>query len=186
MSLSRFVPVAEWFHIFLSDTVLTSRFSKSLGMKILFSALCEACHEFLIAILFRLSAEYFVTYFRFQGRACSGSSTFTEDRIGCKILTRYFLLHVFVVNLFREFVIVASPATCALILSSFITLTFQGTWYKSMKWTAETSFTSPRYILLLWSIWSITNIILAEQVWINKLSPLLLSFLLTKRFNTPY
>ena len=42
-----------------------------------------------------------------------------------------------------------------------------------MKWTAETSFKSPRYTVLLWDFWSITIIILPEQVWMSKLSPLL-------------
>lgn len=81
MSLSWFAPVTELFHTFLSDTVLISRYSKSLGMEISFIPLWEAYGEFPVAILFLLSPEFFDTYFYFQGRACSGCSTFTEGSV---------------------------------------------------------------------------------------------------------
>ena len=81
----------------------------------------------------------------------------------CNILIPWFPLYI--LGFLREFVMVASPPT--LILSSFVTLTFQETWYKSMKWAAETSFKSPHSIL--WDFWSVTSILLPKQVWVREL-----------------
>lgn len=62
MSMSWFVPIIGLLRTSLSDAILTSRFSKSFGMQILFPPLWEACDELLEAILFLLSADFFVRY----------------------------------------------------------------------------------------------------------------------------